>query len=105
MPAIPNALILERVEIDVPVCYEVIRPHPVQKLGYIAIPTAPGLGCDMDEAVATRHPSRGNVSVSGGAKSAGESVPETQPPSGYEPGAWSEQVYFQTRFRRQKTMK
>lgn len=33
MPAIPNALILERVEIDVPVRYEVIRQHPVQKVG------------------------------------------------------------------------
>lgn len=105
MPAIPNALILEREQIDVPVRYEVIRPHPVQKLGYIAIPTAPGLGCDMDDAVAARHPSRGNVSVSGGPPSAGESVPGTPPPSGYGPGVWSEQVYFQTRFRRQETMK
>jgi galactonate dehydratase len=94
LAAIPNGLILERVEIDVPVRYEVIRPHPVQKDGYISVPTAPGLGCDIDEAVAARNPSRANVSVPGGPSSAG-----------YEPGTWGEHVYFQARYRRQKTMR
>jgi galactonate dehydratase len=94
MAAVPNALILERVEIDVPVRYEVIKPHPVQQNGYIPVPTAPGLGCDIDEAVVARNPSRGNVSV---ASYEGE--------GSYEPGTWREHVYFQARYRRQKTMR
>ena len=63
--AISDALVVERAEIDVPVRYAVIQPHPVQKDGNIDIPTAPGLGCDIDGVVVARSPSRGNRPVPG----------------------------------------
>lgn len=94
MAAIPNALILERVEDDVPVRYEVTDPVPKQKDGYLDVPTAPGLGVDIVEEVVQAHPSHGNVSVPG------------DPSDGaYEPGTYSEHVYFQQRYQRGRTLR
>ena len=44
LAAIPNALILERVEGDWPRRAEVITPMPQQKDGFLPVPDAPGLG-------------------------------------------------------------
>src|SRR3970040_574576 len=49
MAAIPNALILERVEDDVPVRYRVTRPVLKQENGFIKVPDSPGLRVDIDE--------------------------------------------------------
>src|SRR5690606_18730620 len=60
MASIPNAFILERLEDDWPERRNVIVPHPVQQDGFITVPDGPGLGCDIDEEVVARYPSRGN---------------------------------------------
>jgi galactonate dehydratase len=60
MAAIPNFLILEHLAHDVPWRYEVATPLPVED-GHIEVPRSPGLGVELDEAVARRHPSQGNV--------------------------------------------
>ncbi|MBM3958391.1 MAG: mandelate racemase/muconate lactonizing enzyme family protein [SAR202 cluster bacterium] len=94
MAAIPNALILERVEDDVPIRYKVIEPVLKQEKGYLKVPDAPGLGVDINEELVKANPSKGNVSVPG------------DPADGaYEPGTFDEHVYFQQRYRRGKTMR
>lgn len=60
LAAIPNYLILEHLADDVPWRYDVATPLAVID-GHIAVPTAPGLGVELDEAVALAHPSHGNV--------------------------------------------
>ncbi len=91
LAAIPNALILERIEDDVAVRDQVIWPVPKVVDGHIEVPDRPGLGVEIDEAIVARHPSLGNVSVPG------------HPDDGaYEPGSWDEHVYVQSRFRRQR---
>jgi galactonate dehydratase len=89
MAAIPNALILERIEDDWPERRNVIVPYPEQHEGYLTVPDAPGLGCDIDEEVVARYPSQGNVAAPA----------ETDNPA-YGPGTVRENVYVQTRLRR-----
>jgi galactonate dehydratase len=91
LAAIPNALILERVEHDVAVRDKVIAPAPQVVDGHIRVPDRPGLGVEIDKRVIAEHPSLGNVSIPG------------HPDDGaYEPGTWAEHVYFQSRFRRKR---
>jgi galactonate dehydratase len=85
LAAIPNTLMLERIENDWPGRNEVISGPPALEAGSLVVPTAPGLGVDIDEAAIARYPSERNVSIAGG---------------GYEPGTEGEHVYVQTRFRR-----
>ena len=82
MAAIPNALMLERIENDWPDREKVLTQHLVLKDGHLAVPDRPGLGVDIDEAFVKRHPSIRNVAVAGG---------------GYEKGTEQETVYFQSR--------
>ncbi|MEJ1157224.1 mandelate racemase/muconate lactonizing enzyme family protein [Prosthecomicrobium sp. N25] len=89
MASIPNALILERIEDDWPGRYETIVPHPKQENGWITVPDAPGLGCDIDEAFVARFPSEGNLMV-----------PVTEKGQSYAAGTFREHVYTQTRLRR-----
>jgi galactonate dehydratase len=63
----------------------VISGAPVLEDGHLLVPTAPGLGVDIDEAAVARYPSERNVSIAGG---------------GYESGTDKEYVYVQTRLRR-----
>nr|WMC98293.1 mandelate racemase/muconate lactonizing enzyme family protein [Aminobacter aminovorans] len=63
MASIPNALMLERMEDDWPGRRHTIIPHLEQESGFLAVPDAPGLGCDVDEKFVAEHPSQGNVSV------------------------------------------
>jgi galactonate dehydratase len=94
LAAIPNALILERIEDDVAVRNQVIDPLPEVIDGYILVPDRPGLGVDIVADVIAAHPSRANVSVPG------------DPDDGaYEAGTWHEHVYFQQRYRRARTMR
>ena len=85
LAAIPNALMLERIENDWPGRNEVISAPPVLENGHLIVPTAPGLGVDIDEGAVARYPSTCNVSIAGG---------------GYEPGTENEHVYVQTRLHR-----
>jgi galactonate dehydratase len=85
LAAIPNTLMLERIENDWAGRNEVISAPPVLENGHLIVPTAPGLGIDINEEAIARYPSRCNVSIAGG---------------GYEPGTQDEHVYVQTRFRR-----
>ncbi|MFL5009891.1 mandelate racemase/muconate lactonizing enzyme family protein [Rhizobium sp.] len=84
LAAIPNALILERLDDDWEGRRQTIVPHPEQVDGLIAVPNGPGLGCDIDEAFVARFPSGGNVSV-------------PQSAGAYNPGTDNEHLYVQTR--------
>lgn len=62
LATLPNFLIMEHLEDDVPQRYEVVTPLPQIVDGHIMVPDRPGLGVDIVEEVVERHPSRGNVS-------------------------------------------
>jgi galactonate dehydratase len=85
LAAIPNTLMLERIENDWPGRNEVISAPPVFENGHLIVPTVPGLGVDIDEEAIARYPSRRNVSIAAG---------------GYEPGTEGEHVYVQMRLHR-----
>jgi galactonate dehydratase len=85
LAAIPNALMLERIDDDWAGRDEVITPAPRQQDGFLRVPDTPGLGVDINEEFIARHPSTGNVSMAAG---------------GYEPGTGGEFVYSQTRLHR-----
>ncbi|ANL69401.1 D-galactonate dehydratase 2 (plasmid) [Rhizobium phaseoli] len=87
LSAIPNALILERLDDDWDGRRQTIVPHPEQVDGLIAVPDGPGLGCDIDEEFVARFPSAGNVSV-------------PQAAGAYNAGTDNEHVYVQTRVAR-----
>jgi galactonate dehydratase len=91
MAAIPNALILERIEDDWEGRAKTVVPHPVQKDGFLAVPDAPGLGVDIDDDFVRRHPTQGNVSV-----------PVNAGSKAYAEGTYEENVYVQTRLRRKR---
>jgi galactonate dehydratase len=94
LAAIPNALILERVEDDVAVRDQVIWPVPVVVDGHLEVPDSPGLGVELREDVVAAHPSRANLSVPG------------DPHDGaYAEGTWHEHVYFQQRLRRATSLR
>jgi galactonate dehydratase len=90
LAAIPNALMLERIEDDWPGRRDVISAHPEQKNGFLDVPNTPGLGVDINEEFIAKLPSQRNVSIAGG---------------GYEPGTEQEYVYVQTRLHRAAAFK
>jgi galactonate dehydratase len=89
MAAIPNALILERIEDDWDGRARTVIPHPQQVDGYLTVPDAPGLGVDIDEDFVAQFPSSQNLSV-----------PIGKDTTSYAPGTFDEHVYVQTRLRR-----
>ena len=89
LAAIPNGLILERIEDDWEGREKTIVPHPVQQDGFLTVPDAPGLGCDIDEAFVAEFPSEANVSI-----------PVTEESGSYAKGTYNEHVYVQTRLGR-----
>lgn len=58
---LPNFLILEHLEDDVPQRYEVMQPQPEIVGGYLQLPDTPGLGIDIVEDAIAHYPSDGNV--------------------------------------------
>jgi galactonate dehydratase len=58
---LPNFLILEHLEDDVPQRYEVMQPQPTIVDGFMLVPDAPGLGIDIVEEAIAHYPSTGNV--------------------------------------------
>jgi galactonate dehydratase len=59
---LPNFLILEHLEDDVPQRYEVMDPQPTIVDGFMQVPDGPGLGIDIVEEAIAKYPSTGNVS-------------------------------------------
>jgi galactonate dehydratase len=60
MATIPNALILEHLEDDVPWRYDVCTPLTITN-GQIDVPTKPGLGIEFNPEVALAHPAERNL--------------------------------------------
>jgi galactonate dehydratase len=62
MACIPNFLILEHLEDDVPQRYDVMSGQPTVVDSHIAVPDSPGLGVDIVEEACVKYPSDGNIS-------------------------------------------
>ena len=62
MASLPNFLILEHLEDDVPQRFEVMTGQPEIVDSHIIVPDAPGLGVDIVEDAIARYPSTGNIS-------------------------------------------
>ncbi len=63
LASIPNCLLLEHLEDDVPQRYEVMTGGPHIEQGNITVPDGPGLGVDLVESAIARYPSQGNIST------------------------------------------
>ena len=61
LATLPNFLILEHLEDDVPQRYEVMTGQPQLANGCIAVPDGPGLGVDIVEEAIAHYPSQGNI--------------------------------------------
>jgi galactonate dehydratase len=89
LAAIPNTLFLERIEDDWEGRAHTALPALQQQNGFLAVPTAPGLGVEIDEDFVARFPSQANVSI------------PVSPGSGaYVEGTFEEHVYVQARMKR-----
>jgi galactonate dehydratase len=62
LATLPNFLVLEHREDDVPQRYEVMEPQPQIVDGAILVPDTPGLGVDIVEEAIAHYPSEGNIS-------------------------------------------
>ena len=89
LAAIPNTLFLERIEDDWDGRDHTALPALHQHHGFLTVPTAPGLGVDIDEDFVARFPSQANVSI-----------PVTPASGAYAEGTFEEYVYVQTRLKR-----
>lgn len=87
MATIPNALLLEKLELDWVGRNTVITPAPTLVDGHLLVPNVPGLGVDIVEDEIAKYPSRMNIILDSGADH-------------YEPGTIDQAPYFQTRMRR-----
>jgi len=61
LATLPNFLIMEHMEDDVPQRYEVVTPLPEIVDGHILVPDTPGLGVDIVEEAIAHYPARGNI--------------------------------------------
>ena len=89
LAAIPNALILEKMDPDWPGRARAVTAQPALEGGHLLVPDGPGLGVDIDEEFVAQWPSETNVSV-----------PVTAASGSYAEGTFDETVYVQTRLRR-----
>lgn len=80
LASIPNALLLERMVPDWEGRAKAAMPALEADAGFVLVPTAPGLGIDIDEEFIAAHPSRANVALAAG---------------GWIPGTESESLYSQ----------
>jgi galactonate dehydratase len=71
LAAIPNALILERMDPDWPGRARAVTAQPALEGGHLLVPDAPGLGVDIDEEFVAAHPSTRNVGLASGGWPAG----------------------------------
>ena len=63
MATLPNFLILEHLEDDVPQRYEVMTGQPKIVDGHIIVPDTPGLGIDIVEEAIIKYLSSGNIAI------------------------------------------
>jgi galactonate dehydratase len=61
LATLPNFLIMEHLEDDVPQRYEVVTSLPEIVDGQILVPEAPGLGVDLVEEAIACYPAQGNI--------------------------------------------
>ena len=80
---------LERIEDDWDGREHTALPALHQHNGFLTVPTAPGLGVDIDEDFVARFPSQANVSI-----------PVTPASGAYAEGTFEEHVYVQSRLKR-----
>ena len=66
MAALPNALVLERMDPDWPGRDQVTRSALVLDAGHLVLPVGPGLGVQVDEAFIAQHPSQRNTGAAKG---------------------------------------
>jgi galactonate dehydratase len=66
MSAIPNGLMMERLEPDWSGKEAAVRTGLVASAGHITVPTEPGLGVELNEAFVAQHPSQRNVAIATG---------------------------------------
>jgi galactonate dehydratase len=71
LAAVPNALILEKMDPDWPGRAQTVTSQPVLRDGQLLVPDAPGLGVAIDEAFVAAHPSTRNVGLPKGGWPAG----------------------------------
>jgi galactonate dehydratase len=71
LAAIPNALILEKMDPDWPGRAQAVTMSPVLRDGHLLVPEAPGLGVEIDAAFVAAHPSVRNVGLPKGGWPAG----------------------------------
>lgn len=71
LAAIPNALILERMDPDWEGRARTITTRPEMRDGFVIVPDAPGLGVEIDPAFVASRPSVRNVGLPGGGWPAG----------------------------------
>jgi galactonate dehydratase len=62
LATLPNTLILEHLEDDVPQRYEIITQQPDVVDGHLVVPDRPGLGVDIIDDAVAMYPSEGNIS-------------------------------------------
>jgi galactonate dehydratase len=63
LAAIPNALMLEKMDPDWPGRAQTVTRQPMLQDGWILVPHEPGLGVGIDEAFVAAHPSTRNVGL------------------------------------------
>ena len=63
LSTVPNFLILEHLEDDVPQRYEVMEPQPEIVDSCILVPDRPGIGVDIVEDAIAKYPSTGNTRI------------------------------------------
>lgn len=85
LSAIPNALVLERMEPDWAGRCETLATALVAREGQLDVPQGPGLGVQINEAFVAAHPSVRNAGL---------------PAGGWNPGTATETVYLQARRQR-----
>ena len=66
MAALPNALVLERMDPDWPGRAQVTRSALALEAGHLLLPAGPGLGIQIDEAFIAQHPSQRNTGAAKG---------------------------------------
>jgi len=71
MAALPNALVLERMDPDWPGRAQVTHSALALDAGHLLLPAGPGLGVQIDEAFIAQHPSQRNTGAARGGWNAG----------------------------------
>ncbi len=94
MATVPNALLLERIEFDWSVRYDVVHPLLEVSDGAISLPDTPGLGVKLVKEKVRQYPSLKNVAA-----------PPSDDGNAYSIGTADEAPYIQTRRQRARRLR